>query len=275
MIIDFHHHLLSGKSYTDELIRSMDAAGIETACISGLGIGRGRQTAGDYDKFSLGGLEPDNEDVLRAVEKYPGRLIGLGVLNLDADTPDTVSRLRGQGFRGLKVTRPRKPYNSDAYMPLYERADNERLPILFHTGMVLTTPFDAADDVCSDRMRPMLLDRVARRFPNLRIVMAHMGYPWFDEAAAMLRFHEHVYADLTASERGWRAYWAPSDFQRLLFWKDAFQKLIFGTDVRAGDVGASLRDQAKLLELLGVDEKTRERFFHGNAEELLHLTASE
>ncbi len=271
MVIDFHHHLLSGKNYAENLIREMDRVGIDYTCLSGLGIGRGKEDKTDYSKFSLGSLSPDNDDVLEAVSKYPDRLIGLGVVNLDRDTPNAVNELLDKGFKALKITRPRKPYNADEYMPIYERAQELNASILFHTGMILTTCFDEEDDVCSDRMRPMLLDRVARHFPQLRIVIAHMGYPWFDEAATMTRYHKNVFVDFTGSEYGWRNRLSPSDFQRLMFWKNAYDKVVFGTDTSIGEIAGSLRDQKQLFDLLNLSEETQRKIFSDNAKFLLNM----
>jgi predicted TIM-barrel fold metal-dependent hydrolase len=145
------------------------------------------------------------------------------------------------------------------------------MPILFHTGMVLVTPFDAEDDVCSDRMRPVKLDRVARRFPELKIVIAHMGYPWFREAAAMIRYHRNVYADFSGAVMGWRNRRAPEEFLRDMFWPGAFDKIVFGTDTHYKEVREAKYDQEKIFKLLNMDSNTLERFFHGNAKFLLNL----
>ncbi len=271
MIIDFHHHLLLEDKYEDKLVAEMDRLGIQYTCVSGLGIGHGKQDHTDYAKFSLGSLSPNNDDVLQAMKKYPDRIIGLGVLDLDKHTPGTIGELKAAGFRGLKITRPRRNYNDDAYMPFYEEAERQNLSILFHTGMILTTCFDKEDDVDSDRMRPILLDRVARRCPNLKMVLAHLGYPWHEEAATMVRYHPNVFVDFTASAYGWRNRLAPADFARMLFWKDAFQKVVFGTDVGPKEMEEALQDQRQLFRLLNLEEETLDRIFYKNAQYLLGL----
>jgi predicted TIM-barrel fold metal-dependent hydrolase len=55
--------------------------------------------------------------------------------------------------------------------------------LLFHTGIVNRTDPDTPSDVSSDRMRAGTLDLVARRFPKLRIVGAHLGNPDYAWAA--------------------------------------------------------------------------------------------
>jgi predicted TIM-barrel fold metal-dependent hydrolase len=42
---------------------------------------------------------------------------------------------------------------------------------------------------------PLLLEDVALRFPKLRIVIMHMGWPFYDHALYMLFAYENVYLD--------------------------------------------------------------------------------
>ena len=155
-MIDFHHHLLDEAGYADTLLAAMDGAGIAMTCLIGLGVGQGRQRDWERSTPRLGGLGPDNGDVLRAVTSHPDRFIGLGVVRLGRDGADAVDRLREQGFLGLKIARSSVDYDDDRCFPVYERAERLRLPILFHTGFQLLTTFDGEDDVSSARMRPIL-----------------------------------------------------------------------------------------------------------------------
>jgi len=269
--IDFHHHLQEEDAYADNLISEMDKLGIQKTCLSGLGIGKGRIENTDYSTFSLGNLSPDNDDVLAAMKKYPDRFIGMAYFKLGDDEPEAVAEFKKKGFLGLKINRTKKAYNDDCCMPVYAEAQRLKMPILFHTGIVLYTPFDAEDDVDSERMRPIKLDRVARRFPDLKMVMAHMGYPWFEEAAAMLRHHKNVFADLSGPSMGWRSRKPPHEFRRDLFWPTAFDKIVFGTDTHYNEMGEAIYDQEKIFKLLNMSNDTIERFFHGNAEYLFNL----
>jgi predicted TIM-barrel fold metal-dependent hydrolase len=73
----------------------------------------------------------------------------------------------------------------------------------------------------------MLLDEVAREFPDLRIVISHLGYPWVEEAVAILGKHRNVYADVAGLlRRPWLAY------RSLLaaYEYDVLDKLLFASD---------------------------------------------
>jgi predicted TIM-barrel fold metal-dependent hydrolase len=245
VIVDMHHHLLADEGYVDGLLRSMDAAGVDVACLNGLGL--------PSDNW-VGDLAPDNADVAKAVASHPDRLVGFGVIRLGDHQPDEVRRLRDLGFVGLKTTRPRHDYDHSSFDQIYATAEELGMPILFHTGFIVGVPADRVDDVSSARCRPVLLDRVARTFPDLIVIMAHLGMPWHEEAAQMCRFHPNVYTDLSGSLEGWRNRKAPSFFTDLFHWPGAFRKIVFGSDVHHSQLNQALDDHRRILELCGVPQ---------------------
>ena len=44
---------------------------------------------------------------------------------------------------------------------------------------------------------PLLMDEVAMRYPDLKIIMAHLGHPWTVDTAVVVRKHPNVYADIS------------------------------------------------------------------------------
>jgi predicted TIM-barrel fold metal-dependent hydrolase len=55
--------------------------------------------------------------------------------------------------------------------------------------------------------RPYLLDEVAREFPDLKIVISHLGLPWIDETVTLLSKHKNVFADISGLlNYPWQAY---------------------------------------------------------------------
>ena len=262
MIIDFHHHLLSGNSYVDAMLRQMDVAGVDKLCLSGLGV--------PSDNW-LGDTFPGNRDVEAAATRYPDRILPIGTIRLGVDSANTVRELFDGGFLGLKTTRPLYDYDDTRLDVVYATAEELGMPILFHTGFIVRSKTDALDDVSSARTRPVLLDRIARRFPNLAIVLAHLGMPWHDEAAQMCRFHDNVYADFSGSLLGWRNRLSPSDFKRILYWPGAMSKIIFGSDVQHDELEIAVRDYERILSLMHVDDTTRRAVMGGNAAKLLGI----
>lgn len=264
MIVDFHHHLLGEPDYVDRLVEQCRALGIDRVCCSGLGLpSRGRNWLGD--------LAPGNAEVLAAMERHPGVIVGLGVLRLGREGPEAVDRLQAAGFRGLKLTRPPRRYDDPVFWPVYARAEELGMPLLFHTGFVLRVDADAEDAVSSDHMRPACLDLVARRFPGLRFVAAHLGMPWHEEAAMLARFHPGAHVDLTGSPGGWRNRRAPAWFAEQLYWDGAFGKVLFGTDVHWRDMPAALADHRRILDLCNVPPEVQAQVMGGTAASWLGL----
>lgn len=262
MIIDFHHHLLDLEQYADRLIDTMDELRIDKVCLSGLGL--------PSDNW-LGDLSPTNDDVLRAMERFPDRVIGFGVIRLGDDPPERIAELHAAGFRGIKTTRPRRNYDDPAFDEHYALAERLGLPILFHTGFIVGVDSDRQDDVSSARCRPVFLDRVARTFPGLTIVMAHLGVPWHDEAAQMCRFNPNVYVDLSGSPQGWRNRKKPEFFADLFYWENAFEKILFGSDVAWPDLAGSLADHQRLVAALDLDDRTTAGIFGRTAQNILRI----
>jgi predicted TIM-barrel fold metal-dependent hydrolase len=74
--------------------------------------------------------------------------------------------------------------------------------------------------------QPVLLDEVAREFADLKIIIAHLGYPWVSETIVLLAKHANVYSDVSwLLHHPWEAY------QALLgaYHHGVMDKLLFGS----------------------------------------------
>ena len=74
-------------------------------------------------------------------------------------------------------------------MRLYEECVRRGLPVVFDQHHRCPTGKLAFAE-------PLLLDEVAREFPELRIVIARLGHPWVQQTLVLLGKHAHVFADL-------------------------------------------------------------------------------
>jgi hypothetical protein len=99
-----------------------------------------------------------------------------------------------KGARGIKLYPSYNhfhPHDSRLY-PLYATAQENRLPVLFHTG---SSVFIGSKIKFSD---PIHLDEVASDFPDLTILMAHSGRGfWYDKAFFLSRLHPHIYLEIS------------------------------------------------------------------------------
>lgn len=218
------------------------------------------------------GVQVPNEYVAAYVQQRPEKFIGFA--SVDPKRPrapylleDAVRRL---GLRGLKIApiyQHFDPNTTEAYA-LLEAADALRIPVLWHQGTTFVR------DAPLIHARPVLLDQVARRFPELRMWVAHLGHPWCDELVATIRKHPYMYADMSALH--------PRPMQYYFAMMSAVEygvadKLLFGTDYPFTTVEASLqglRNINRVVEGTGmprVPEAVIEGIIHRNTLELLGL----
>ncbi len=229
----------------------------------------------------------NNEDFLAAKKEYGDLLVGFAATKVTAaegiDGSADIKRYAEQGFAGLKIIRPGFPINHEAYFPIYETAQSLGTAILFHTGWLANIPeADIPLGVDANNMRPYYFDRIARAFPDLKIIGAHLGLPHSHEALQMLEVYKNVYFDISGGS-GRKPHvrkilnamlphpsletdMADPTENLALGW---FEKLCFGTDNPEPDVWVPAAEF--ILDRLEIPEETRRKFYYGNAAKLLGL----
>ena len=196
-------------------------------------------------KARLSGLWVDDRYVANYVAADPARLIGF--LSVDPTQPGWEEELRfghqALGLRGIKLLSMYAGFRPDESRldSLWHYATKHRLPVLLHTG---TTFVAQAPLECT---LPRHLDVVATRFPEVRIIMAHLGHPYEGEAVVTARKHPHVFCDLSARHyRPFQLYHSLMLVQEYGVW----DKVLFGTDYPFTTVNATLDGLRKLNDML-------------------------
>ena len=151
----------------------------------------------------------------------------IGFLSVHPEVPgaeDELERARTElALRGIKLGPNYQIFDplGESALRIYGLAERHGLPILFHQG---ASPLREAP---LRYAHPLLMDEIAMRFPELRVVMAHMGHPWQRDTIVTIRKHPHVYADVSALfYRPWSFY----EGLRLATEWGALDKLLFGSD---------------------------------------------
>lgn len=239
MLIDIHTHLSEFQDSL-EVQRQFVATGVVPDAI----VQAYRKGIAGVDRAVLvaldarpAGFHTSNEAVAWMVKQDPKRIVGFASVDPNlTDAPDQLERaVQDLGLRGLKLAPMYQFFAPDAptVFPLYERALRLGLPILIHQG----TSYLGRRAPLEDSL-PWRLDRVAREYPELKIVIAHFGFPWGPDVVALIRKHDNVYTDCSAL--GFR----PSFLHRTLV--DAYEygvldKVLFGSDY-PGFSSTSFRD---------------------------------
>ena len=248
-IIDCHAHIFDSVNYVENLIRAMDENGIEKTCASGLG-----------KHFKC----VDNQGIKEVLDQYPDRFIGAYYIRPGYSEINEIENAYANGFKMLKITLPQKPYDDPQYFPLWESAQELKMPILFHTGVVTLIKPAKREYISSWYMHPMRLEPIANSFPKLNMILAHLGVHWNEDAAEVIRMKKNVYADLSGAPHGWRMRADSIGMSHYLWWKDAFKKIVFGTDVLYNQITQILKEDMERLNRLNIDQETQNLIFSGN-----------
>ncbi len=161
----------------------------------------------NYPSPDLMGFDDStNEFAATYAAAAPARLIPFGGVHprFSKDPAGDVDRLIDLGIRCLKIHPSHQLFPANAYTEglvalgrIYARCEARGLPVMIHTG---TSIFPGARSKWGN---PLELDDVAIDFPDLRIIMAHGGRPfWMAQAFFILRRHRNVFLEVSGIPPG-------------------------------------------------------------------------
>lgn len=207
-----------------------------------------------WDAETATGLPPlTNDWVADVCRSYPEQFVGFA--GIDPHKQDSVDELERAvtelGLRGLKLHPQVQEFYPDdeKFESLWKKCEEHRLPIVVHvgqTGLGAGTP--GGWGIAFDYGRPMLMDKVAARHPDLTVIMAHFGYPWHLEVLASALHKNNVWVDLS----GWRPRYIPPEVTREARGRLS-DRFVWGSDYPMLDPGRVL-DEIGELELKGAEE---------------------
>jgi predicted TIM-barrel fold metal-dependent hydrolase len=281
MIVDVHSHAWEfPRHFTDDFRQQARSAraGKEVDLTVRLAEYQASATLADRTivfggKARLSGLWVDDSYVAEYVATAPEQLIGYLSLDPTQDSWQDELRMGHQqlGLRGIKLMPMYAGFQPDEERldPLWEYATEHSLPVLLHAG---TTFISQAPLDCT---LPRHLDRVAIRFPDVKIIAAHLGHPYEPECVAVIRKHPNVYADVSALHyRPFQLYNSLILVQEYGVW----DKLLFGSDYPFTTVDASvdglrsLNQQLEGTQLPRLDEQQIEALIHRDSLDILGLS---
>ncbi len=197
-------------------------------------------------KAHLNGFWVPDEYVADFVRKAPEILIGFA--GCDPTQPNCLEELHYAietlGLKGVKmgpIYAGIDPRDSRCEM-VYSYCQERGLPILFHVG----TTFNHKAPLAYSR--PWLWDEIAIKFPDLRMVLAHLGHPFCEECLVVIRKHPHLYADLSA------LYYRPWQFYNAMIAAQEYRvthKILFGSDYPFTKPSDSIQGLRQINQITG------------------------
>lgn len=206
-----------GRATAGDLLEKMDACGVSHAVIHMVSPGASGVTA--------------TNDWLLALQQ--DRFIKFATLHPDfKHAGEEIRRLKGGGVQGVKFqpdVQRFTPDDRDRTYRLYELLDRHDLAVMFHVGgEPLPSP--------RDRSKPAMIANIARDFPQLRIIAAHLGgLNMWEDVYALLAGRPNIYLESSLSYE-----FIDPGLAENIIRKHGHEKVFFGTDYPFGDVRASL-----------------------------------
>lgn len=240
-IWDLHCHLSGVPGRTPEerlehLLKYADRLGIARLCVY---MGLEWSYDPPPEKFRR-----DNDDVLRALNRFPDRAFGFVYLNpkhTQASLDELNRCVRDGPMVGVKLWVAQR-CNAPELDPIIARAAELQAVIFQHTWLKITgnlpgesTPFDLAE--------------LAARHPNATLICGHSGGDW-ERGLRVIRPYKNVFADLAGGD-------PTAGLTEMAVRELGAERVIYGSDVRgrsfasqlAKVIGAEIPDTAKRLIL--------------------------
>jgi len=261
MIVDAHLHC-SGAERGDDVLRSLDDARVDVGVLLAPFLSEG------FSLDDAASLERANAHLARLVRGRGDRLAGFAVV--DPRDPQAPLHLRHAietlGLVGAKmVPTGWYPYDADV-QPVFAEARRLGIPLLFHSGIFI--------DGRSGRFcRPTFFEAL-RDHPGLKVCLAHLGWPWVDEAIAVGLIDRIL--GVPADDSMFRfdiSFGPPPPYRKEALGRAlevlGAELLQFGSDCFLPCSGAEIAERMgwvhALLDELEVDAGARERIWGGTA----------
>ena len=216
VVIDGHTHFAGPEKglppcSVEELLSVMDANGVDavvtTPPYSSIGPDRTYEEA--------------NAFIADAMEKEPKRIIGFVRVNphlLEHALESIEAGVKHKGFRGVKLHPRNEAFainSEELVFPIANLAAELKIPLLFHTGDPDTYGF----------AQPTLVGDLANAFPDVTMIVGHMGKRLYEDAIVMARCFDNIVLETS--------FHSPREITRAVDRVDA-DRVVYGSDMPFG-----------------------------------------
>jgi len=229
----------------------------------------------------------DEESVAIAVAQHPERFVGFFMVNPNQEkTAEKIRWAVGElGLRCICLFPAMHQFHvyEDKAIEVFETAASlDKAVVFVHCGVLslgVRKKLGLASRFAMRFSNPLDLHSVALSYPELPMIIPHFGAGLFRETLMLADLCPNVYLD-TSSSNSWMKYHPCLNLEDVF--RQALEvvgpdRLLFGTDSSFFPRGwqrGVWEDQDAVLEKIGVDDPTREKFFSGNFNRLFPLKSS-
>ncbi|RJS85118.1 amidohydrolase [Candidatus Bathyarchaeota archaeon] len=205
-----------------------------------------------------------NEWLAEELRSYP-EIVGFASINpILRDSVERLEKAWSLGLVGVKLHPPIQKFriNDPQAYRFYSKAEDLGVILDFHTGV---------HGWCLLHYRPLLIDDVAYTFPDLKIIIEHVGgRGMYEEALALLLNKKNVYAGISSclNRETHKAWYIGGEKVEELVYLIGEERLIYGTDFPYNDAEEIKRDINTIMNL-NLPQHVKDDILGGNLEKLL------
>jgi hypothetical protein len=169
----------------------------------------------------------------------------------------------GLQYEGMTLSDP----TLDPYLTICERLE---IPVAVHTGQAAPgTPYRCCPKFTIESGKPLHLEPVLKKHPNLKIQMMHMGHPFLEETKAILNIYPQVFVDISAID-----WLVPKEefysYLKSLMIAGFGKRIMYGSDQMIWEDAISLSIKT-IEEASFLNAKQKEDIFYNNAAHFFNI----
>jgi hypothetical protein len=264
MIIDVHTHI---NNYHEERVVSLeDCLNLLTDTMAENNV--------DYSlvltSYKVNKNRPSTRQVVEAIKDREnlGVVSGISYLHYDHRDIREISEYLESGLiKGLKFYPGYEPfYPGDSRLRvMYEMAIEYGVPVMFHSG----DTYSPSGKV--KYSHPIHIDDLAVDYPELKIVICHIGNPWIKDCMEVVYKNNNVYADISGlvlgdfSEKFER--FMKNEIEEMITYAGDPGYLLYGTDWPL----CNMRSYLKFMDQLDLAEDKKKLIMSENATQLFKI----
>ncbi len=267
MIIDVHTHI--NNYHEDRVVSLQDCLNRLTDTMQENGV--------DYSlvltSYKVTEHRPSTRQAVEAISdrKNLGVVAGISFLHYNHRDLREISEYLDAGLiKGLKLYPGYEPFypNDNRLKVVYDMAVEYDVPVMFHSGDTYSP---------TGRIKyshPIHIDDVAVDFPDLKIVICHVGNPWIKDCMEVVYKNKNIYTDVSGLVLGNFSYkferYMKKELEEMITYAGNPQYMLYGTDWPISNMDSYL----KFIQQLDLPEEKKELILWENAAKLFKIDVS-